>query len=945
MNDKSRSSISGTLRTSAGHERDDLAGSVESLVGQIAEEFIAARERGDNPDIDEFAARYPRIASVLRQVLPALDVLQSSAASASSPDVATDSASAAPPGQLGDFRIIREVGRGGMGIVYEAEQISVGRRVALKVLPFAAVMDSRQLQRFKNEVHAAGQLHDTNIVPIFTVGCDRGVHYYAMQYIDGQTLADMIVELRGSAAACGPTERTATRAAATTVHERTANPREYFRTVARLGIQAAEALDHAHQLGIVHRDIKPANLLLDSRGTLWITDFGLARVATDSSLTMTGDLLGTLRYMSPEQALAKRVVVDHRTDIYSLGVTLYELITLEAAISGQNRQEVLRQIAFDEPRPPRRVNGSIPVELETIVLKAMSKDPARRYLTARELAGDLSRWLEHKPILARRPSFGDRLVMWSRRHIGLVRTAAIFGCLTIVAFSLGSVALFREKSNADSAYRAEVRALEAEKSERNRAEENVDLAIRVLDRIYLRLAENRLPRDAAQEQEERELMEAALQFFNQLGERNSGDPQVRRIVGYSHNRVGVLQSKLGRRDEAVREFEQAAAIAEELAREFPNESEYRLDLGIRYHNLAVELRQLRDWPRAVSAFGRARTIRQELTDAFPNEPDRRHDLAETLLPLGNMHYDQGNWDNARRAYDDAIKIEASLAEDFPNEPRYRKLLAELYNNQNALALSQKDLAAAVEYSGKAIAIWQRLAADHSGPDEDLAQSYVNHAVLMMSTGKANDAVDLLGRARECYQALVQEFPGVARFRKGLGAIHGNLAVLASDEHRFAQAIEHYEQVLKLIPQSKGALNNLALLLTDCPDVDLRDGPRAVALAEQAVKVALPREKGDALITLGTVQYRVGNWRAAVDALTEGTENGAKGDASDWFTAAMAHAQLAREKLTDSVESAKDKAAADRWYDRAAAWMEKNSPNDEGLKRLRLQAEQLLKDKN
>ena len=202
-------------------------------------------------------------------------------------------------------------------------------------------------------------------------------------------------------AADTPTLRNATGSATPSPSSRT---REYFRTAAALGIQAAEALDHAHKFGIVHRDIKPANLLLDVQGNLWITDFGLARLQDDAGLTITGDLLGTLRYMSPEQALAKRGYLDHRTDIYSLGATLYELVTLRPAIDGQDRQEVLRKIAEDEPTPPRRLNPAIPRELETILLKAMNKEPESRYATAQELADDLRRFLEDKPIRAKRPT-------------------------------------------------------------------------------------------------------------------------------------------------------------------------------------------------------------------------------------------------------------------------------------------------------------------------------------------------------------------------------------------------------------------------------------------------------------------------------------------------------------------------------------------------------------
>jgi tetratricopeptide (TPR) repeat protein len=196
--------------------------------------------------------------------------------------------------------------------------------------------------------------------------------------------------------------------------------------LSELGIQAAEALDHAHQLGIVHRDVKPANLMLDGRGNVWVTDFGLAHVQHgEASLTMTGDIVGTLRYMSPEQALAKRVPIDHRTDIYSLGVTLYELLTLQPTFGGKDRQELLQQIAFEEPKAPHRLHKAIPAELEIIVLKAMEKRPQDRYTTAQELADDLERWLKHEPIRARRPSWLQVARKWARRHQAAVQAASV----------------------------------------------------------------------------------------------------------------------------------------------------------------------------------------------------------------------------------------------------------------------------------------------------------------------------------------------------------------------------------------------------------------------------------------------------------------------------------------------------------------------------------------
>jgi serine/threonine protein kinase/Tfp pilus assembly protein PilF len=412
-------------------------GSMEALLGRVADEFTDRVNRGERPDVEDYARRYPEMASILRQVLPALQVM-GSGSPAVDPGRAQAAGEALVSGCLGDFRLVREVGRGGMGVVYEAEQVSLGRRVALKVLPLAATLDPRQLQRFHNEARAAAGLHHTHIVPVYGVGCERGVHYYAMQFIDGRTLADLIAERRGEAPApvpavaqAGAAAASATTAPAARATSAAAPGAASFRRAAEWGIQAAEALDCAHALGVVHRDVKPANLLVDGGGRLWVTDFGLAQVHSDARLTMTGDLVGTLRYMSPEQALARRAVLDHRTDVYSLGATLYELLTLRPPFDGKDRQELLRQIAFEEPPPPRRLDRAIPAELETIVLKALEKNAAERYATAQDLADDLECFLKDEPIRARRPPLWLRLRKWGRRHRPLVAGLAA-GLLTLL---------------------------------------------------------------------------------------------------------------------------------------------------------------------------------------------------------------------------------------------------------------------------------------------------------------------------------------------------------------------------------------------------------------------------------------------------------------------------------------------------------------------------------
>ena len=435
------------------------------------EEYLTLLQQGERPNRQAFLARHVEIADILSDCLHGLELVQAAGPELSHPALSTRlpreengiEDAVAPAQHLGDFQIVRELGRGGMGVVYEAVQISLGRRVALKVLPFAAALDARQLQRFKHEAQAAALLHQPHIVPVFGVGEARGVHYYAMQYIEGQDLACLIRRLRQQArkvpavanpetgrdvpssdlpvAPNSPSVETAVAVVAGASTVGSWPSISYVRAVARLGIQAAEALEHAHQLGVIHRDIKPANLLLDLRDNLWITDFGLAQLRGQTGLTVTGDLVGTLRYMSPEQALANRVVIDQRSDIYSLGVTLYELLTLEPAFAGENRQELLRQIAFEEPQKIRAKTKSVPAELETIIFKACAKNPTDRYATAQELADDLSRFLEHRPIRARRPTLRQRALWWARRNPAATwsATTAVVVIGTMLAGGLGYV--------------------------------------------------------------------------------------------------------------------------------------------------------------------------------------------------------------------------------------------------------------------------------------------------------------------------------------------------------------------------------------------------------------------------------------------------------------------------------------------------------------------------
>ncbi len=447
---------------------------------RLAEEFVARFRAGERPSLTEYAARLPDRADEVRELFPALVELEQLKPNTS--DRTGDYAPAVGPSdptQVGEFRILRRVGVGGMGAVYEAIQESLGRHVALKLLPLDAVADPKRLERFRREAKAAARLHHTNIVPVYGTGEADGRHYYAMQFIAGHPLDAVIDEVKRlkDQSAARPPQAVSVVAAALVTGTFPKHPspvegeggggsppgegfnpdatlpaantpasaepsavsspslsdggRAYWSTVARLGAQAADALAYAHGQGVLHRDIKPANLLLDLRGTLWVADFGLAKSTDADDLTHTGDVIGTLRYMAPERFEGQG---DQRADIYALGLTLYELLALQPAFQATSRAKLVELAIAANPPKPRSVNPAIPKDLETIVLKAIQRDPAMRYQTAGELADDLRRYLEDRPINARRASSAEQAYRWCRRN------PAVAGLLTAVllVFAIGA---------------------------------------------------------------------------------------------------------------------------------------------------------------------------------------------------------------------------------------------------------------------------------------------------------------------------------------------------------------------------------------------------------------------------------------------------------------------------------------------------------------------------
>ena len=357
--------------------------------------------------------------------------------------------------RLGDFEVVRELGRGGMGVVYEAVQTSLGRRVALKVLGPGLGLSPKAVDRFRREAAAAARLHHTNIVPVYATGDQDGVHFYAMELIDGPSLDAVVRHLRQQApasdAAPASLDALPDALAATAPHATPPPPdtgsasglssgTAYFDAVARMAADVADALDHAHRSGVVHRDVKPSNLMLSAAGRLSVADFGLARVLEQEGVTLTGEFVGTPAYMSPEQVAAGRVPVDHRTDVYSLGATLYELLTLRPPFAADGRDRLLALVVQKDPPPPRSVNPRVPRDLETICLKCLEKDPDRRYQTAAALADDLRRYVSRFAIAARRAGPLAKAAKWVRRN------PWVSGLAAAVVLAVAAAGYFAEQS-------------------------------------------------------------------------------------------------------------------------------------------------------------------------------------------------------------------------------------------------------------------------------------------------------------------------------------------------------------------------------------------------------------------------------------------------------------------------------------------------------------------
>ena len=837
------------LRTLTAEQKERLT--------RILDRYLSELERGVPQDAGSLVNEHPDLAEPLKLYLDSLNDLQGISAGFSqvlSCDLKTEQDD---PGskRLGAFILGRQVGRGGMGVVYEARQISLGRRVAIKVLPFAAVLDTKQIARFKNEAQAAAQLHHPHIVPVFAVGADRGVHYYAMQFIEGHPLDQAIEELRRQAGIeaeqevaldagelvvdraieglCPSTGNSLFTAAST-------NRREFLDTAVRLGIDVARALHAAHEYGVVHRDVKPSNLLLDDQEKIWITDFGLARCQNDITLTKTGDVVGTMGYMSPEQALGQTSLVDHRTDVYSLAATLYELLTLQPAVVAVDEPALLHSRGQREPRSLRKIDPSIPGDLDTVVMKALAGERDERYSTAGEFADDLQRVLECRPTVARPPTVAERVSKWALRHRQVVAIAGGVCVAAMIGLTVMTLLIAREK------YKAQQNAQFARR--------RLDDAHNAVDRFGAQLAE-KLGQLSGTEELRHEVLRDTLQYYEDFVAEAGNDPNLQDDLALTYSKIGVLTDQIGSCKQAIEAHEKAVTGFAALAAAAPTDSEYRRRLGLCHNNMALTLRRAGRVTEARRSYLAAIELQMELVDEGAGTKVVG-DLALSHTNLGLLHSELGELELAATSLRAAIRLQEGLLADSVDQPEVLAKLAATYNNLSAVYLRSGLVKATECY---AISLRHQKRAVEAQPNNLTLQSswaltYNNLGALQSRSELYAEAATSYGQAIQIQQRLVAAAPAQKSYRRDLaislnnrGRMQSRLGTPVQAERSFKQSLELHSELVIQYPndidlQSSlgGVYNNLGVALEELHR--LEDAGRAYKRAVEHQRIAFDQAK-------------------------------------------------------------------------------------------------------
>ena len=613
-----------------GFQDDDLA--------VVFDQYSNALDLGDDDAAESVLKTHPAIGEEFHVPFRGLYLLERAARQQREEHQPVDPLK---PQRIGDYEIQSELGRGGMGIVYTANQISLRRAVALKILPFTAVLDPRQVVRFQNEARSAASLHHPNIVPVFGVGCERGVHYYSMQLIDGQTIAELIEQLRNDPVSDVPvcSDKQTVGNFATEVCAQSPN---FVNKMVELAILVARALEYAHGQGIVHRDIKPSNLLLDKTGKIWVADFGLARGRDTSDLTSQGDQLGTLRYMSPEQAAGRNNLVDLRSDVYSLGITLYEMLTFKQAFSGQDRHQLMSAIESDDPVAVRAINSAIGIDLETVISKAISKEPSDRYQSAQEFADDLKRCLEGKPIQAKRKTVFDRCAgMIAKRKRLVVGIGTILLSVALAAVWIAWIFYCQKQREHIAAENARFYLQQAHKT---------------VDRFGTMLT-SELETVAGTAALRSKLINEAVGYYDDFLEFASGETDLVFEKAQAHSQLAQLHQRVDSDAEAIRNYRLSIGHFEKL-----DDTASVIKRAVCLDRLGLLYQHSGKYEQASQSFSQALRLLETLEG---EGVDVRVTSAQTQSNLASLLWAQGKPEAARRQFEGAIQ-RLNLAEGGPS---------------------------------------------------------------------------------------------------------------------------------------------------------------------------------------------------------------------------------------------------------------------------------------
>lgn len=799
-----------------------MSDSTDDIILSLAEEFTEHLRRGENPDISHYAEAYPARAEEIRTVLSSILMIEQLACRKQTPQSSANLAHS--PAQLGDYRIIREIGRGGMGVVFEAEQVTLGRRVAVKVLPPQKLIDPKHVKRFEREARIAAQLHHTNIVPVFGVGQDGGYRYYVMQLIDGVGLDSAV--------------------------------QQDWQTVLEMGIQAADALAYAHAQGTLHRDIKPANLLLDKRGVVWITDFGLARALDADSIQQTNDTVGTLRYMAPEQFSGQ---ADARSDIYSLGLILYELLAGRPAFEAPNPSTLIHKITHGELVGIRRILPGLPRDLETVLCKAIAVERSDRYASATDLAEDLRCVVEHRPIQARQISTVELAWRWARRNPWLAAaTASSLVLLTAVAL-LSTVGYFQVRQAYQqvdqalgNARRAEAEAVAAaERTERERrrtqqeyerADGNLNVALEALDEISEKLASRRLPQslrldadDASWQQatgglsaEDADIIQSLLTFYDDFAARNTNGSGVELAVARVHRRIGDIRARLGLYDQAIAAFHQSLQTMAHLRDARPEDTDLLL-FEIQTHNArGAALLKSGDARRAIDAHRIALRMIASRTARDESLPKVHYEHAQTLQALV-LAQAESIFEQNRRGpprprrdaappvvpeipveFEQAIQLLEDLLQNDPNNIAYRLALARCHRSLLPFAWANQDQTMARNARQQAISVLEPLADQNP---QDVTIQFELADTLAMTPPALNRMLQradfaMLEAALKLADNLHERVPAAPEYALLLANVHQKLGAHFSASQQWQPAEEHLTRTIRVLqPLTKSFPSN------------------------------------------------------------------------------------------------------------------------------------------